>query len=410
MVFDLQEKFFKVSVQGLNRFQAVELDNCIGCATCAEACPIYKCTLNPKCVPAWKVKSLRRLVNREKGFFPLLFGSRKTSATELSEMMEYVFKYCTLCGRCMEGCAPGMQNQELFEIMRETLYKLGFLPDKLKNIRSSLEESKDPYNMGVKARLYWVKRTKLKGVRVGEKTKYIFFVGCSSAFKKINRMVPFHVSNLLSMAGVKWSLLGEDEWCCGSPWLMLGDREKFKEFALHNTHVIEEKEAETVLVACASCYRTMKYVYPRILRRKPSFEVKHVIELLNDFIQQGKIRPIKGNMKVTYHDPCELSRLGGIIKEPRSLIKALTSNFIEIKENGLRTRCCGGGGLLSISNAELQISLAKKRIQQAADLGVEAILSACPSCRMSLTQANELLQLNMKVMDVVEFLVEHLKT
>ena len=47
-------------------------------------------------------------------------------------------------------------------------------------------------------------------------------------------------------------------------------------------------------------------------------------------------------VRVTYHDPCHLSRAQGISSAPRKILKALPQvEYVEMEEADI---CCGGGG------------------------------------------------------------------
>jgi len=190
--------------------------------------------------------------------------------------------------------------------------------------------------------------------------------------------------------------------------MMVGDEETAKEFAEHNVEVIEETHADIVVVGCASCYRMLRWEYPFLLRRRPRFEVLHITELLNQYLEEGKLKLTKSDIPVTYHDPCELSRLGGVIKEPRKILKALTNNFVEIPEHGKDTRCCGGGGLLQAIDNELRIKIGVERIRQAESTGAKIITSACPSCKLTLLDAAKSIGSSIEVLDIVEFLAKQL--
>ena len=50
------------------------------------------------------------------------------------------------------------------------------------------------------------------------------------------------------------------------------------------------------------------------------------------------------NDKVTFHDPCNLSRGIGEVDAPRTALKASCNNFTELEESGKNTLCCGAGG------------------------------------------------------------------
>ena len=55
-------------------------------------------------------------------------------------------------------------------------------------------------------------------------------------------------------------------------------------------------------------------------------------------MEEGKIKVQMGeDGKVTYHDPCNLSRILDIEDEPRTAIRSTASNFQEVEESGRNT-------------------------------------------------------------------------
>ena len=92
----------------------------------------------------------------------------------------------------------------------------------------------------------------------------------------------------------------------------------------------------------------------------------------------------------SYHDPCELHRILEVKTEPRSVINKMG---IEFKEMDLS--CCGGGGLLRMTDPDLSDKVIQLR---AAREGVKntTVITACPSCR------EQLMGQNLNTKDIVE--------
>jgi glycolate oxidase len=131
-------------------------------------------------------------------------------------------------------------------------------------------------------------------------------------------------------------------------------------------------------------------------------------------ISEGKLKFGKPlNRKVVYHDPCDLGRHLNIYEPPRRVLQAIPGiQLVEFKENRNMARCCGGGGGMKAFDNDLSGEIAYRRATDAADLGAEVVVSACPSCKSSLQQASAKLRKEkkgrLKVMDITELVAEAL--
>ena len=189
---------------------------------------------------------------------------------------------------------------------------------------------------------------------------------------------------------------------------MSGDEEGAKVFAKHNIAEMARRGVETLITGCPACFRMWKSEIPELMGKKLNFEVLHSLEFFNRRVEEGKLVLPGSNDVLTYHDPCELSRLGGVVDEPRGLLGRLTSGFVEMPENGVDVRCCGGGGLLQASDNELRLSIVKRRIEQAKSVGAGVITSACPACNLTLKDGVREIGEDIEVLDLVEYMVQRL--
>jgi heterodisulfide reductase subunit D len=204
----------------------------------------------------------------------------------------------------------------------------------------------------------------------------------------------------------------QDEWCCSSPLLRTGQWETgwvtAKDVAQHNVAEASKTDASTIVTTCSGCYRTWKKDYTEeykdLLHASHNFKILHTTELLEQRLKSGELQP-KNNipMRVTYHDPCHLGRHMGTYDSPRNLIKAIPGiEFVEMPRARENAWCCGSGGGVKSGYPEWALEISVERVKEAEQLGVEAILSACPFCERNLTDAVNNLGLKLKVLDVVE--------
>jgi Fe-S oxidoreductase len=72
-----------------------------------------------------------------------------------------------------------------------------------------------------------------------------------------------------------------------------------------------------------------------------------------------------------------------------------------IKENA---KCCGAGGGVKKGFSDLALEIAKSRIKEAEETGVEYLVSICPFCYRNLSDAIKILRSSIKMVDLMELL------
>lgn len=401
MASSIESEKTREALGKFSRRQIMELDTCAHCALCTENCPAYFDSEVPNYAPGVRSSKAVRLYNKLFDLRARLLGPRPVTEDEVADLADSAF-HCTLCGRCMETCPFGFQTHELWVRVREVVHDLdGTLPN-VGMLEEMLEESRNPYGLEPDMRLDWVDYTDLEEVPEEERADVAYFVGCTTAFKGANHEVAFSIASILNEVGEDWTLLGEDEWCCGSPHLLAGDEHGAREYAEHNVEALESRGVKKVITGCAGCFRVFKWEYPKLLGSRPDFEVVHAVEYLRDKLASGELKVEPSEEKVAYHDPCELSRLGGVIDAPREALKYLVGDFIELPEHGMDVRCCGGGGLLQAANNDLRLAIVNRRLGQAKEMGVEILTSACPACKLAFVDGVRASGDDIEVLDLME--------
>ena len=396
-----------IPVNKLSKLQLTELDTCSKCAHCAEYCPTYTGTKKPGLIPGGKATSLSKLVGKQKGLWSRFLKPKPVTKEELEGIASNLYT-CTLCGRCHVVCPFSIQTEELWRKTRAIMYDAGLSPQPLMMLDGGIEQKGNPYNSNADLRTMWTDFMDSSEVPVKEKAHTVYFVGCTSALKAQVQDIPSAVALILNRAGEDWTFIGEEERCCGSPSLMIGHWEKAKELAKHNTELFESRGAKRVVANCPGCYRALKK-YPELVGRKLEFEVFHIVELLNQYLKDGRISITeKFKERIAYHDPCELGRLSGITEDPRAILRAITDKPVEIPENKSDSRCCGGGGLLQAVDGDLRLQIAQHRVNQAKKIDAQILISACPSCKMALADAAQSLNIEMKILDLTELVAQKL--
>ena len=395
-----------LSFKDLDAYKLINMETCTQCGVCSYACPAYVVTKDNFAIPAWKGVEFRKILNRQRGFLSAILGQRPVAKEWLSNIASKGLYLCSLCGRCTPGCVFTIQNVENWEILRSIIYQEGEAPPEFMRLDDSLEKNRNPYNQEHTERLKWTQGSG-PSVPTTSKTETLYFVGCTSAYQE--KSIANCTATILNKMNEDWSIFGKDEWCCGDPHIAIGNIEKAKEFAKHNIEVASSLGAKQIVTSCAHCYRMWKYKYPEILGENHNLKILHITEYLKECIENGKLKLEKKiTGKLTYHDPCYLSRLGDIVKEPRIILDHLTNDYVEMEEITLDTFCCGGGGMLENVNKDLWSKIGNERLSQA-DIKAQTLVSACPFCKRSLTQAAVRRDREINVLDITEIVAEQLK-
>jgi Fe-S oxidoreductase len=150
---------------------------------------------------------------------------------------------------------------------------------------------------------------------------------------------------------------------------------------------------------------------PNLVGKPFDFKVVHILELLDDLRKEGRLKLSgKEAQRLTYHDPCQISRRGGVIEQPRNLMNMLAENFVEMPENGKMNWCCGaGGGVSSNERAdELRLKVFNRKKKQLDAIKPDAMVTACSNCRIHLEDGLEEYDMEMPVLSLTEMIAEHL--
>lgn len=108
--------------------------------------------------------------------------------------------------------------------------------------------------------------------------------------------------------------------------------------------------------------------------------------LMDELIASQQIRVNKIGESVTFHDPCQIVRRGGLESAARRVLVALGLELIELKDHGVTGYCCGGGGGV-VSNQRatpLRHKVFEMKKQQVEATGAQRFVTSCGQCRIAL--------------------------
>jgi heterodisulfide reductase subunit D len=353
------------------------------------------------------MKGLRQIVKSRTGFKLLrrLLGEKGLSEEEWTKFSESSFR-CTLCGNCQEICPVGIHLKELWLSLRQDLVHSDFYPKKIDMIRENLEESHNVFAEDNEERADWVEdmREAPDHGYLKERAEVVYFTGCVAAYFPLAQRIPISLAEILERSSVDFTLMGEQEWCCGFPLLGAGLKPMLREFMNHNLQAVREKQAKHVIFACPSCYQMWREHYPR------EVAISHASQFLLELLKANRVPLQKLNMTVTYHDPCDLARGARVYDEPREVIRSIPGvKLVELRRNREHCQCCGGGGNLEMIDAKLSSEIAKQKIDEAMDTGAEAILTSCQQCVRTMTTFVKRNKVPLEVLDITQLIHKALK-
>lgn len=368
---------------------------CGRCGNCRPDCPIFR-------EVGWESSSPRAKISLAKEIFALKHKQ------EISPDYAKRISQCTMCGACTQNCAARIDLQALWKDLRAKLVASGKAPAAYNAIAESLQSRRNISSFPNGDRLEWAEDLDEvpENLDQAEGADVVYFVGCVSAFFPRAAQIPLAMIPLFEKAGVNYTTLGAEEWCCGFPLLAAGHADEIVQFVRHNVDAVRATGAKTLVTGCSSCYHTWTHVYPEVLGEGLGFQVIHATEFLAGLIREGKLVLNEVTETVTYHDPCDLGRNGGVFDPPREIIRSIPGiNFVEMAAHGKESNCCGGGGNLQGADAALAEAIARRRIREAADTGAGIVVSACQQCEQMLEKAARTEGLPLEVIDVAELLL-----
>lgn len=367
-----------------------EILACIQCGFCRAGCPTYRET------------SLESINARGR---IILAYYLLTGRLQPSEDLAKRFYSCSMCLNCKAVCPAGVMVSDIIEAARARLVEADYLPPVHQSLMQSIEEKGNPFGEATE------KRTDIypTAYKPRDKATTLLYFGCVASYQDIN-IIPSTLA-LLDKARIDFTTLGTEEYCCGYVSYLVGERNEFERCIEKNADLFKKMGFKEIVTTCAGCYRTFKDLYPKH-REMDGIHVYHAVEYIEKLVAEGTIKMKDGApRKVAYHDPCDMGRHMDVYDPPRNLIKAIPGvELIEFPQNRNLATCCGGGGGLKAYDTNMSLEIAYKRVQQAASVGADTIVSACPSCKSNLQQGAARLRKEkkekIKVMDITELVAQ----
>lgn len=399
-----RDELLKVFQSKLNQAMTFYLETCSRCGVCTKACHVHESMPQVKYIAAYRAEIVRRIYKKYfKGqgkLWSTAGQSKELTEIALEELYEAAYS-CTGCRRCMVFCPFGIDTQMIMSIAKLLLVGahaepeiLTLLADTSITKGDSLEVFKEGFLQGMKnleadVVKKWQTEAGKTAIPIDVEGADLLYVALAGA----HSIIP--AAAIFNAAGENWTLSFFEAVNFGA---FVGDPSRTK---LILNRIINEanrlKVKEVCICECGTAFRVMKQQ-----SGEQPFKVTSITEVHAKYLKEGRIRLDKSKFKepITYHDPCQIARNGGIIDEPRYVLSHLTDNFREMTDDPRYNWCCGGGGglvALGEDTLDFRMKSSKVKVDQVKKTGASILTTACENCHTQLSNLNDHYEMGVNV-------------
>ncbi len=413
----------------LDRPQRADLDRCVHCGLCLQACPTYRELGVEMDSPRGRIYQMVQVDN----------------GAPLTDSYREHIDLCLACRACETACPSGVEYGRLVEAARShiesnaphsLLSRLfrGFVFNHL--LRS-------PALLTIAGTALWLYRsTGLQQlVRASGILKLLKLADLESLapraeppffFSSIGKTFPpvgprrYRVALLAGCIGsVSFARLNEatvrvlqrngcevvvprGQTCCGALHVHSGLRPAARRLARQNIDSIPPADFDAILSNAAGCGSTLKE-YHDLLDQDPAYTAKaaafvakmrDVNEFLASFPLNTQMGPVP--VRATYQDSCHLAHGQKITLAPRQLLAQVPG--LEFQEMPYANACCGSAGVYNVLHTEMAMRILAEKMNHVNSVRPDIIVTANPGCMLQLEAGVRLHGNSQQVLHVVEVL------
>ncbi|MDR6469762.1 Fe-S oxidoreductase [Paraburkholderia graminis] len=371
--------------------QLLSFDACVQCGKCEAACPAFAAgqPLNPK-------KLIQDLVTGMVGGTDAEYAGSPTPGIPvgkhggapqkplISSLIEAETLWsCTTCRACVQECPMLIEHVDAIVDMRrnQTLVE-GTVPGKGPITLANLRETGSANGYDIGARYDWAVDLQVQVAQPGRRVDVLLIAGEGAFDMRYQRTLRALVK-VLNRAGIDYAVLGGVETDTGDTARRLGDEATFQQLASKLIGTLSQYSFGKIVTADPHVLHSLRNEYRAL---GGFYEVQHHTALIDELIASGKLSPraaaayAYADSKITYHDPCYLGRYNGETEAPRRVLKSIGIKVVEMERNGMRGRCCGGGGGAPLTDIPGKRRIPDIRIDDARGIGANIVAVGCPNC------------------------------
>jgi glycolate oxidase iron-sulfur subunit len=356
------------------------IDLCLACRGCESACPSGVRYGRMVEDARAQIESARRRPWIERRFRRFVFGHLLQSRASLTVLGTLLYLYE----------ASGM---------KALVRALGFLKllGRLGDLEQLAPSAEPPFFFSQAGRTFLP-----QGER---KYRVAFLPGCIAnvAFARLNEATV----RVLQKNGCE-VVVPKDQGCCGALHVHSGLPEEARKLARRNIDGVPDGAFDAVITNAAGCGSTLKE-YGDLLEDDPKYALKARafsgrMRDITEFLASIELNPQMGpvNATVTYQDSCHLAHGQRVRTAPRKLLAAVPG--VTFREMPGADICCGSAGIYNVVQNEMSSQILKHKMESVNATGATIIATANPGCMLQLQAGVRAHGSSQRVMHVVEVL------
>ncbi len=419
----LEQRAMAAFKKRLTRQAVASLQVCVHCGQCSETCHYFLSTDDPTMTPVYKMDKVRKVYKRTVDWLgriaPGWVGAKDLDEELLVEWVDVAYGSCTLCRRCMINCPMGVDPVQVLGLARGVLTELEMTPEGLaatvnvhlesgNNMGISEEDIRDTFEWMEEELQDEVGDTKAR-IPLNKKGAHMMY----TINPREGKYFPLTIqaaAKVFWAAGEDWTI-STDIWDVTNYALFTGDAESARTISKRIVETVEQLEVDSLVMGeCGHGYRAMRWEAPNWLGYQPSFQVRSFIEVMADYIKQGRIKvdPSANKERITYHDSCNVARVAGIVDEPRYILRSCVEDFVDMEPQGVDNYCCGGGGgmMAMTEYTQQRLDVGKTKAEQIKATGAKVVVTACHNCIDQLKDLSRRYKLDVEVKNVCEIVAD----
>jgi Fe-S oxidoreductase len=279
-----------------------------------------------------------------------------------------------MCKNCTSNCAHHNDVPKVLQEVRNLAVEKNLAPPEIAGYLSKFHRHNNPFSKDLLNKLKEIMPASV----LNNESPVTYFASCTTISKCPDVIQDtFSLFNKLKIDFV--GLYPEAIQCCGYPLLASGMEDEFIDLAEINFHAL--KKYKTIISGSPACVYTLRETYKKYDLGLGN-RVVTINEFIEPFLHNINFR-LKKNLrtKLMYHDPCYLSRYLNESELPRELISQVSGYApIEFFNNREHSQCSGQGGCYSIVEAQKSDEIARQRLEEVSEKGVQTLVTQCPSC------------------------------